>query len=55
MERHILDDLLLLVNVSLGKLDVMVGLQVEVRGELVRATDSLDIASIGLDIDDVSD
>lgn len=54
VEGYILDDGLLLVDVSLGERDVLLGLEVVLRGVDVGTADSLDVAGLGLDVDDIS-
>jgi hypothetical protein len=54
VQRHILDNLLLLVYVALRYWNVFLGLEVELGGIGVRAADALYSSSIGFDVDDVS-
>jgi len=55
MEGHILHDLFFLVDVSLGKGNVLLGLQIKLTGIGVASSHSLDIPSRGFNVNDVSD
>lgn len=54
VQRHVLNNLLLLVHVALRKGDVLLGFQIVLKGEAVGATLALDGAAVGLNIDDVA-
>lgn len=55
VERHVLHDLLLLVDVAFGDGYVFLGLEIELGCKGVAATDSLDGARIGFNVDDIAD
>mmetsp|Transcript_25460 Transcript_25460/g.79791 ORF Transcript_25460/g.79791 Transcript_25460/m.79791 type:complete len:396 (-) Transcript_25460:372-1559(-) len=54
VERHVLDHLLLLVHVPLWQRHVLLRLEVKLCGVGVGASDPLDGARVGLDVDDVA-
>jgi hypothetical protein len=55
VERHVLDDLPLLVDVALGQPDVFLRLQVILAGIRVAAAQPLDCARVCLDVDHIAD
>jgi len=55
MQRHILDNLLLLMHITFRHRYVLLGLEVEFRGVGVAAADALAGARVGFDVDDVAD